>query len=139
MALIEVNKDPSPRDLRWFGLMLFAFMSVVGAILRWRFGHLEAAIGVWIAGAALAAFYYALPPVRRPMLVGWMYLTLPIGWVVSHVVLALLYYIVLTPIGLFMRLCLGRDPMQRRIEPARATYWTARPVASDAQRYFRQF
>ena len=37
----------------------------------------------------------------------------PIGWVVTHVVMALIFYLVVTPLGVIMRLC-GRDPMERR-------------------------
>ena len=58
---------------------------------------------------------------------------------VSHVVLALVYYLVFVPIGLLMRL-FGYDPMKRGFDPEAATYWTARdPKASEPKRYFRQF
>lgn len=139
MKLVEINKDPSPRDLRWFGLMFGAFLLVVGAIFRWRLGQPGAARWLWIAALIVPAIYYAIPPVRKPMFVGWMYLTLPIGWVVSHVVLAVFYYLILTPVGMFMRFVLKRDPMQRRFDPSSASYWITREEQPEAQRYFRQF
>ena len=56
--------------------------------------------------------YYAIPNVRRLLYLGWMRVFYPIGWVVSHLLLAIVYYLVLTPIGLVMRL-FGGDPMHR--------------------------
>ena len=62
----------------------------------------------------------------------------PIGWTISHAVLALLYYLLFTPIGLIIRL-FGRDPMQRRLDRSAATYWVPHNQDRDAGRYFRQF
>ena len=49
-----------------------------------------------------------------------------------------IYYIVLTPIGLFLRLT-GYDPMQRRFDRAAKTYWTPREQEEKTKRYFQQF
>ena len=62
----------------------------------------------------------------------------PIGWVVSHLAMAAVYYVAVTPIGLVMRL-VGRDPMERQLDRERATYWVERTRDGDADRYFRQF
>jgi len=138
MALIEINRDPGRSELRWFGLVLLAFLGVIGAMLRWKFDAPEAARWVWIAGVALAVIYYAVPPLRRPMFVGWMIAAFPIGWTISHVVLAIVYYLVITPIGLVMRL-VGYDPMHRRFDRKAASYWKEHDPHGNAARYFRQF
>ena len=70
----------------------------------------------------------------RRLYVGLSYATYPIGFVVSSAVLAAIYYAVLTPLGLILRVC-GHDPLQRR--PA-ASYWHKRPAPRDAASYFRQ-
>jgi hypothetical protein len=62
---------------------------------------------------------------------------LPLAWTVSTVLLILVYYLVLTPIGLALRLA-GRDRMGRRFDSDRTTYWVKRNE-SDPSRYFRQF
>jgi hypothetical protein len=67
-----------------------------------------------------------------------MYAAYPIGWVVSHVLLALIYFGVLTPIGRIMAVC-GYDPMERRFDRAASSYWIEREPNRDASRYFRQF
>ena len=139
MALVELKKDPTTRDLKWFGVMFGAFLLVVGAIFRWKLGQPAIAQGLWIAAVVVAVLYYAIPPVRKPMFVGWMYLTFPIGFIISHVVLAAFYFGMLTPVGLFMRYVLKRDPMQRQFEPARTSYWLEREAQPESRRYFRQF
>jgi hypothetical protein len=72
------------------------------------------------------------------MYIGWMYLAFPIGWTVSHVLLAVTYYLVLTPIGLIMR-AVGRDPMRRRLDPEAKSYWIEHRPDRDPSRYFRQY
>jgi hypothetical protein len=62
----------------------------------------------------------------------------PIGWAVSHLLLAGVFYLLIAPLGLAIRLS-GRDKLQMRPEPSAATYWTPRPPAPPADRYFRQF
>ena len=66
------------------------------------------------------------------------YATFPIGFVVSYVILAVVYYLVLTPIGLVLRLT-GYDPMQRRFDRNAKTYWTPREQEESTEQYFRQF
>ena len=65
------------------------------------------------------------PGLLRIVYLGMIYATLPIGIVVSYVILAATYYLVLTPIGLVMRLC-GYDPMHRRFDRKAESYWVPR-------------
>ena len=67
-----------------------------------------------------------------------MYTLFPIGWLVSLVLLVVIYYGVLTPVALVRR-ALGHEALKRRFEPGRASYWEPRPAVDDAQRYFQQF
>ncbi|GAG37655.1 unnamed protein product, partial [marine sediment metagenome] len=55
-----------------------------------------------------------------------------------HLILAIVYYFVLTPIGLCMRL-VGYDPMNRRFDRNTQTYWTPSETNNDIKAYFRQF
>lgn len=138
MAIIDINRDPSRKTMLWFGALLALFCGLVGALLHWRFDLPRAARVVWTAGAGLAALYYAAPPLRRPIYLGWIYAFFPLGWVLSHILLGTIYYLVLTPIGLIMRL-FGRDPLRRRFEPDAETYWIEYAAGQDPKRYFRQF
>ncbi len=137
MAVLEINKNPSRRDLAVFGLLFLLFAGVAGAGLYFRTGAHEAGMIVWIGGAAVWALYVAIPPLRRLIYLGWIYLTFPIGFVLSHAILAAVFYLVVTPIGLLMRL-FGNDPMRRRFDRAASTYWVEHDPHRDPARYFRQ-
>ena len=136
--MIEINKNPSKKELAVFGLLCLLFFGIVGAIM-WHKSHSpRAGIIVWCIATAFVAVYYAAPGVRKPIYLGWMYAAYPIGWTVSHLLMAIVFFGVITPIGFIMRL-MGRDPLQRAFDPAAKTYWIAHPRAVDPQRYFRQF
>lgn len=137
--MTEIHTDPSPRELRWFGLALLAFFTILGGILRYHLGPNPWSRGLWIAGLVVTVLYYGIPPLRRPTFVAWSYLTYPLGWLLTQLVLLVVYYGVLTPIGLLRRLA-GADPMQRKLEPDRDSYWERRrEPRADPERYFRQF
>ena len=138
MALLELNRHPSARELRWFGVLLAAFVALAGGLAHWRLEAPAAARTIWTAGAALAAVYALAPPLRRWVWLVWLCAAFPVGWTVSHLVLAGTYYLVLTPIGLLLRLFRG-DPLDRRPDRSAASYWTARRPVGDVRRYFRQF
>jgi hypothetical protein len=139
VALIEINWDPSRRELRQFaGIWFPAFWAVVGGFVWYHSGELPAAVVlVWAVAAAVSLAGLVNPPWARPVFVAWMKLAYPIAWAVSHLMLAAIYFLVLTPIGLVMRL-LGRDPMERRFDRSAQTYWAAHNPCGDTARYFRQ-
>ena len=136
--MLEIDRHPSMRQLRRFGLLLAAFVALAGGLVHWRLGAPEAARAVWAAGAALTAVYAAVRPWRRFVWLGLSYAALPIGWTVSHLALAATYFLVLTPIGLLLR-PFRRDPLDRAPDPSAASYWAARRPVRDVRRYFRQF
>jgi len=137
MALVEFNKQPSRRELLWFGGLLVPFSALVGALLRFKWGCPTAGLVAWVVGGILVAVFFAVPAFRRPLYLGWMYAAMPIGMAVSFLLLAVIYYFVFTPMGLLMRL-VGHDPMCRRFDRARRSYWVARPKPDGVARYFRQ-
>jgi hypothetical protein len=138
MPLVSLNKDPTAKELRTFGLLLPVFFALFGLVVGHRTGSGGAQRAVWGAGAALSGAYLAVVPVRRAVFLGWSYVTYPIGWVVSHLILGFVYFVVITPIGLLVRL-FAQDPMQRRRDPSASTYWVRREAERGVRRYFRQF
>lgn len=134
--MLPINRNPGARDLRTFGLLLVVFVALVGGLAWWRTGSVPYAI--WGGGGLLALVYGLVPVVRRPIFVGWTYAASPIGWTVSHLLLGLIYFGVITPIGLALR-ALGRDPLARHFDPAARSYWTPHPPERDVARYFKQF
>ena len=136
--MIEINKDPSPRELRWFGVLLVLFFALVGALVRWRLDAPRVGAGLWVAGGTLALIYLVLPRLRRAIYLAWLYAAYPIGWTISHLLLLFVYYAILTPIGLLLRLA-GKDPLERRQDRSAPSYWSRRDQDQDVKSYFRQF
>jgi|JI8StandDraft_1071087.scaffolds.fasta_scaffold384955_2 ABC-type uncharacterized transport system permease subunit len=137
MAMLEINKNPSARELNWFGLLLIIFAAGVGSWLYFR-GSPFAGQLVWGVGGGLAAVFFAVPPARRYIYLGWLYAAYPIGYVVSHVIMGVIYFGVVTPVGLIMR-ALGHDPMTRSFDKQAKTYWIEHRTDRDPKRYFKQF
>jgi hypothetical protein len=139
MALIKLNDNPSTRELRQFAAIWFpAFWLVVGAITYNAGGSTlvwSACVGVALVGALIG---FRQPGFIRPVYIIWMYLAYPIGWVVSHLVMGIVFYLVVTPIGLVMRLC-GYDPLRMRRRRAEASHWVACEPVGSTRNYFRQY
>lgn len=139
MALIEVNKNPSQRDLKTFALILMPlFTLIVGWLVYRGTESLIWAMPLWCFGIAVACLYFVARDAVKHLFVGWMYAAFPIGWLISHLVLAIVYYGVMTPIGLCMRL-IGYDSMSRKLDPQASSYWKPYPQNNDPQRYFQQY
>ena len=139
MAIVEINWQPTRKDLRVFGIGLAVFCAVIAGLCYQSDGRFGALEGSLITIAVLAVVVSLFLPVwLRPVYFVFVVLAFPIGWVLSHVLLAVVFYGVFTPIGLVMRL-LGRDPMQRRFDPDADTYWVPHDPPRSAEDYFRQF
>lgn len=137
MALIEVDRNPSRRVLRQFGLLCLAFFGALGGYYYWQ-GATTSPYVLAALAAAGGALGLLAPQALRWVFVGWCYAVLPIGWVVSHVLLFLIYYFVLLPTGLLMRI-VGYDPLMRKLDPEAKSYWIPVEPAVGTQSYFRQF
>jgi hypothetical protein len=137
--MIDVNWNPSRRELRQFaGIWLPAFAALVGSAVLYRSGSWTTAFVIWGAAIAVGAIGLAVPAFAKLVFVSWMAAAYPIGWVVSHLILGAVYYLVFTPIGLIMRLS-GRDALARAADRSEKTYWVPHEPGRDAASYFRQF
>ena len=139
MALVEINWKPARSELRIFGFGLTLFCAGIAVFLILKGGHSAWISGLLLTIALLAALASVFVPERlRAVYCVFTVLAFPIGWVMSHVILAIVFYLVFTPIGLFFRLR-GRDPMQRRFDPQAKTYWEPHKSKDSPEDYFRQF
>ena len=139
MAVVSINWKPSSRELRWFAGLLIVFFAIVAGIWKFNSGQTQGPAILVAVTSAIGLLGLAAPQAIRWVYVGWMAAVFPIGWVVSHLLLAAIFFGVIMPIGLILRV-LGRDPMRKSFDRSAATYWIARPdEPTDSQRYFRQF
>ena len=137
MALIEINKNPSKGDLRFFGVVFPIFFGIIGGVVLGLTDSLNIATVIWAVAGVIPLLFFAVKPLRVPIYLGWIYLALPIGWTVSHVLMLAVFYLLFTPTGMVMKL-IGRDALKRSIDRSAETYFVKHePVAT--ARYFKQF
>src|SRR5271157_5856901 len=100
--------------------------------------HTNLAATLTVLALAVGPSGIIWPQAMRPIYVAWMVLAFPIGWTISQIILALMFYGLFTPIGLIFRI-IGRDPLHRARQPGLESYWSPKTTPADPRRYFRQF
>jgi multisubunit Na+/H+ antiporter MnhG subunit len=139
MSIVRINRHPTRKQLNQFGLIWLGFMTFFGAVAWFKLDMPKTATGLWVAAVVVPVIGWLLPSFMRLVFLGMSYAAWPIGFVVSHVVLALVYYLVMTPIGLAMRV-VGYDPMNRRRDVSDESTWVERDSGTRGpESYFRQF
>ena len=113
-------KTPTKKELRKFGVVIFICLGIIGSFLLGDKANF--AFGLW--GVGLASFAIGL---SRPQVLGlpyrmWMKLALVMGFITNHIILAGMFYLVVTPIGILMRV-LGRNTVQAKIDKNIRSYW----------------
>lgn len=114
-------------ELREFGLTIGAILVILGDIALWNGKAI--ALYLCIAGLALILPGLLAPRVLKPIQKLWMALGLVLGFFVNRIVLAVLFYGVMTPIGLCAKL-FGKDLLDARIDKKKYSYWISRSAAA---------
>jgi hypothetical protein len=124
------------RTLRQFAGLWTVIVGSVAVTNLYAYGNSRGGI-VWGLVATIGIVGLLVPAVMRPGFLLALTITMPIGRVVSYLLLAVLFYVVLMPVGAIFRL-IGRDALDRRIDTSASTYWVERPPSSDPRRYLNQ-
>jgi len=112
--------DTSPKKIRDFGITFFVMFVLIGGVLLYKgrsIGYACFAVGVVFIVLGRWA-----PGSLKPFHKAWMTLALVLGFFTSRIILCVLYYCVLTPIGVIMRL-LGKDLLDKRWNKEARSYW----------------
>jgi hypothetical protein len=124
------------RQLRYFGLSLAGLLAAFAALAHWKWQSPVAA-GVLLALACtLLVVYYAVAATRRPIYRAFRTLTYPIQWFMTAAILALVYFAVVTPIGLILRLS-GKGIRVKADD--KKSFWTTRQESTELSSYFRSY
>ena len=145
--LVEINFNPDRRTLRQFGVIAFVGFGALAALayyekLVFAFGLGEARIplaaGFFFVGSIALLFSLVSPKANRFLYLGLTLLSFPIGFVLSYLIMGTLFFLVIGPIAVLMRL-VGRDAMHRHYDPKAATYWSSARPPRDKESYFHQY
>jgi hypothetical protein len=136
--MLDIQWHPTRKELRAFSALLIIFCAVVAGMILYRTGNSTLPAIIAAAGLAIGAIGYIWPAFARPVYVAWMIVAFPIGWLVSHLLLASIFFLVFTPIGWLLR-ATGHDAMKRKKNDSQSSYWETRPTPRKPADYFRQF
>ena len=136
MRWSDIPRRPTTGMLRGFAAIWLAWFGALGTGAWFVRGDETTALVLWAVAVTLGPLGLACPRLVRPVFVGAMVVTFPIGWVVSHLLLAVVFYGLFAPLGVLFRL-IGRDALGLRRVHAES-YWQPKPVAQGLRSYFRQ-
>jgi hypothetical protein len=126
----------------FFSVLFLVVKSHAGGWTDWNIQQgIESSAWKWFLG--VGAFLFVLSrvayPVMKPIHIGWMTLAFALGWVNTRILLGVFFFLIVTPIGLIMRM-LGKDLLSERIDRNAESYWIRRErVAFDPKKYERMF
>lgn len=105
------------KGLQQFGFILGGiFILGFGLFLPWMWGWKSLPNYLWVSlGGGIVIWALLLPNSLRSLYVNWMRVAMVIGHVVNSVILALVFFMVITPMALMMKV-LGKDPMSRKLD-----------------------
>ncbi len=141
-AAIRDSIEVSDKKIRDFGIVMLVVLSgIIPLFLAWRAGWELGTVSWTLIAIGLVLFLASvLMPMRiRRVYVGWMGLAIILGLVMTKVIISLVFYLIMTPIGLGRRL-LVRDPLGVRRDNESESYWTEREKApKPASSYEKQY
>ena len=134
--LDEIKKIKSTRkELREFGIVMGCFFGILGGLLFWRHRPF-----LWAAGlsAAFFVFGFLIPAALKPLQKAWMTIAVMMGFVMSRVILSILFFLVLSPLGILSRLS-GKKHLDLTFRKPDPTYWNPVKTQTEKEYYERQY
>jgi len=122
MTWSEIPFRPTSKALRQFAAAWLVFFLAFGAHQYLVRHHAGVGLALMSMAVVIGVLGLVRPALVRWIFVGWMVLAFPIGWVVSELMLLVMFYCVLTPVALLFRLR-GRDLLRRKPADEGGTYW----------------
>lgn len=133
--LSELNM--SKENLKGFGRTIGLCLLSLGIVLLFR--HQPAFIILWLLSAIFLVLAYLSESLLNPVYKLWMGLAFCLGWINTRLILILVYYLALTPIGLMARL-FKKELLSLRLDKNAQSYWLKRePLKSAKESYERIF
>jgi hypothetical protein len=128
MLLDEIKsiKDTKP-ELRKFGLTIGIFLLVIAGFLYWKQRPSFPYFAYIGGGFALAGL--VVPILLKPIYKVWMSFAVIMGFIMTRVILTILYFGMFTPIALVTKF-LGKDLLDERLNKNATTYWVKRPATT---------
>ncbi len=134
MALFKINTQPTDRQLRQFGVICAGALPLM--VWVWTRSQMATALGA-IVGFCVTLTGLVTPRLLKPVFVGLIFVTMPLGLVVGELILLLIFFCVFLPMAVVFKI-MGRDALQRKLTPDVASFWQRRVPPSSVRKYYHQ-
>ena len=125
------------KSLKSFGITIGIVLLVIAGILYYK--EQDSYKFFLYAAGFFIGFGYLIPSSLKPIYLIWMVFALLLGWFMTRIILSLLFYLVITPIGFISRI-FGKDFIELKRSNKLVTYWNLRDSKiEEVQNYERQF
>ena len=122
--LEEIKNIKSEKsDLQKFGITIGVILLIIAGFLFWK--EKESFQILLTFGVTFCILGIAIPFILKPIYWVWMIFATILGWIMTRVILSLLFYIIFTPIGLILRF-FGKQFLELRWDKSKESYWNSR-------------
>lgn len=133
--LEDINKIKStPTQLREFGVVMAIFFGIISFFVYKKGGHFETTT---VIASLFLILGLTIPKVLLPLQKVWMTIAVVIGFFMSHLILAVLFFLFLTPMSLIARLT-GKKFLNDHAK-SDASFWIEHPKITDKTAYEKQY
>lgn len=123
---------------RNFGLMMATVIVLIGCV-RWALHAGGPPAVLFYIALGFLALGIAIPSVLKPVLYLWVKLAIVLNWIMTHLLLTLVWCLAITPTGIFRRF-FARDPLHRKWPSDEESFWEEPDEQpEDLDSYFNQF
>ena len=124
--LEEIKNIKSEKsDMRKFGIAIGVILLVIAGFLFWK--EKEPYQTFLTVGTILFVLGILVPAILKPIYWIWMIFATILGWIMTRVILSLLFYIIITPIGLIPRF-FGKQFLELKWDKSKESYWNYRTI-----------
>jgi uncharacterized membrane protein len=131
------NLKTSKKELRKFGMLLFFIFALIAGLMFWR------AKSSWLilfcTGVLFLFIGLMRPSFLKPFYRVWMAWAFVFGWVMTRIILTISFFVIITPMGLFLRKVLKKDLLDEKIEKSKESYWERHMPEIDRSQYLKRF
>ena len=125
------------KDIRSFSITFGIIFLIIASYLYFKEKD-SFQLFIYLAGS-FSGLGIVFPIILKPIYMVWMIFSVILGWFMTRVILSLLFYIIITPIGLFLRI-IGKDLLSLKEIKNKKSYWNIRNFKKEQnQNYEKQF
>ena len=131
------NIKTGKKDIRNFGITIGIILLIVAGFLFYKEKD-SFQLFIFIAGSFIS-LGFLIPFILKPIYLVWMIFAVILGWFMTRLILSLLFSLVITPIGLVLKI-MGKDLLELKKQVVQGSYWNVRDSDKEQnQNYEKQF